>query len=193
MICAPKMAHFYKLMQQELFLQSCSCKAFEVTFMSHLAERRRDGEGRNYSGCGTRGAGGPPPGAKVWVSQSWPTQTLTRESSSPLRILCLWLDKKGSYWHQQFLEVCFQKHFLFFVSILYNHLLISSSASDHLQPDPLWHLTADLSIHVKCDLFASAESDLSIDLKCDLLCSLTRTPIPSTKWARTKTSDMLSD
>ena len=58
--------------------------------------------------------------------------------------------------------------FCFFVPISHP-LLISSSASDHLQPDPVWHLTADLSIHVKCDLFASAESDLSIDLKCDLL------------------------
>ena len=57
-------------------------------------DRRRHGVGRNYSGW-SRGVGGPPPGAKVWVSQSWPTQTLTRESSIPLRILGLWLDEKG--------------------------------------------------------------------------------------------------
>ena len=57
--------------------------------MGHLVVRRRHRVGGNYSGW-NMGGRGPPPGVKVWVSQSRPTQTLTRESSSPLRILGLW-------------------------------------------------------------------------------------------------------
>ena len=43
------MGHFYKLMQRELFLQSCACKAFEH-FYDLLVGRRRHRVGRNYSG-----------------------------------------------------------------------------------------------------------------------------------------------
>lgn len=105
------MAHFYKLMQQELFLQSWGCKAFEH-FLWATWWRGEDTGLEGMIVGGRWAVGGPPPGAKVWVSQSWPTQTLATESSSPLRILGLWLDEKGDCIFRVFLPIII---FQFFV------------------------------------------------------------------------------
>ena len=154
--------------------------------MGHLVDRRRHGVGRNYSGW-NRGVGGPPPGAKVWVSQSWPTQTLTRESSIPLRFLGLWLDEKG--------ELCI---FSVFADHQFSLLFSKISSSAHQQAIicnlircDIWRLICPFIWSVIC----SPVRNLICPLIWSVICFAHWRALPfrPQTCTRTKTSDMLSD
>ena len=216
MICAPKMAHFYKLMQQELFRQNCARGAFE----NYLEVRTgAGGLGRTCSGWildrSVVGWGAPPVVTQKTAAnpgQGW-------QASNPLEILGVWLvERTFRNWqknHPNFqspsllgkrqnaqpvgksftltkmgiLEVCV------FVSYLQQFwkIICSSEASQaiicNLIRRDIWRLICPFMWSVIC----SSVRNLICSLIWSVICSLTRAPIPSTKWPWTKTSDMLCD